>query len=63
MRLAPAVMGIIFLFYLYDFEPVKYGTIEYPMWAHVIGQRVIGVVVINIITIIATIKIASPYMS
>jgi len=35
--IAPAVMGIIFLFYLYDFEPVKYGTIEYPNWAHVIG--------------------------
>ena len=34
---APAVMGIIFLFYCFKWEPVKYGTVEYPKWAHGIG--------------------------
>ena len=53
---APAVMGVIFLFYcvrvgvpsfwivpsstlwfLIQWEPVKYGTVEYPLWAHVVG--------------------------
>ena len=34
---APLVMAVIFLFYVYQFEPVKYGKIEYPSWAHIIG--------------------------
>lgn len=35
--IAPAVMGIIFLFYCFKWEPVKYGSVEYPNWAHGIG--------------------------
>ena len=35
---APAVMAVIFLFYCFRWEPVKYGTVEYPTWAHVIGE-------------------------
>ena len=34
---APLVMAIIFLFYCFQWEPVKYGTVAYPNWAHVIG--------------------------
>ena len=30
-------MAVIFIFYVVQFEPVKYGTVEYPEWAHVIG--------------------------
>ena len=35
--IAPAVMGVIFLFYCFKWEPVKYGSVEYPNWAHGIG--------------------------
>jgi hypothetical protein len=35
---APLVMAIIFLFYCFQWEPVKYGTVGYPNWAHVIGK-------------------------
>jgi hypothetical protein len=31
-------MAIIFLFYCFQWEPVKYGTVGYPNWAHVIGS-------------------------
>jgi len=34
---APGVMAVIFLFYCFRWEPVKYGTVEYPPWAHTIG--------------------------
>ena len=34
---APGVMAVIFLFYCFRWEPVKYGTVEYPAWAHTIG--------------------------
>jgi len=34
---APFVMGVIFLFYCVKWEPVKYGTVEYPLWAHIVG--------------------------
>ena len=34
---APLVMAVIFIFYVVQFEPVKYGTVEYPQWAHIIG--------------------------
>jgi solute carrier family 6 GABA transporter-like protein 1 len=34
---APLVMLVIFLFYVVRWEPVKYGTVEYPPWAHGIG--------------------------
>ena len=29
---------VIFLFYCFKWEPVKYGTTEYPRWAHGVGQ-------------------------
>jgi len=35
--IAPGVMGVIFIFYCVQWEPVKYGTVEYPNWAHIIG--------------------------
>ena len=35
--IAPLVMAVIFLFYCFRWEPVKYGTVEYPPWAHTIG--------------------------
>ena len=35
--IAPAVMATIFLFYCVKWEPVKYGNVEYPQWAHYIG--------------------------
>lgn len=35
--LAPAVMGTIFLFYCFMWQPVKYGKVDYPMYAHVFG--------------------------
>lgn len=34
---APLVMGVIFLFYCIKWEPVKYGSVEYPLWAHIVG--------------------------
>ena len=34
---APIVMAVIFMSYLISWSPVKYGSIEYPMYAHVIG--------------------------
>jgi len=34
---APLVMAVIFLFYCFKWEPVKYGTTEYPRWAHGVG--------------------------
>ena len=34
---APGVMAVIFLFYCFRWEPVKYGSVEYPAWAHTIG--------------------------
>lgn len=36
--IAPGVMGVIFIFYCVQWEPVKYGTVEYPDWAHIIGR-------------------------
>ena len=30
-------MGVIFIFYCVQWEPVKYGSVEYPPWAHMIG--------------------------
>jgi len=35
--IAPLVMLVIFFFYIIKFEPVKYGNVSYPTWAHVIG--------------------------
>jgi solute carrier family 6 GABA transporter-like protein 1 len=32
------LLQVIFLFYCFRWEPVKYGTVEYPTWAHSIGQ-------------------------
>jgi hypothetical protein len=37
---APLVMAIIFLFYCFQWEPVKYGHVEFPSWAHVIGKQI-----------------------
>ncbi|CAB4058288.1 SLC6A1 [Lepeophtheirus salmonis] len=34
---APVVMASIFIFYLFRWSPVKYGDIQYPLSAHVIG--------------------------
>ena len=36
--IAPGCMLVIFLFYCVKWEPLKYGTIPYPGWAHGIGQ-------------------------
>jgi len=35
--IAPVVMAVIFFSYLISWKPVKYGTVEYPMYAHFIG--------------------------
>ena len=35
---APLVMGVIFIFSCVQWEPVKYGTVVYPDWAHIIGS-------------------------
>ena len=37
--IAPLVMGVIFIFYCVQWEPVKYGTVVYPDWAHIIGKK------------------------
>jgi len=35
--IAPLVMGFIFCFYVFSWKPVKYGDVEYPTWAHILG--------------------------
>lgn len=35
--ISPVVMLTIFLFYCVQWQPVKYGKVEYPMYAHILG--------------------------
>jgi len=35
--IAPGTMFVIFWFYVVKWVPVKYGEVEYPMYAHIIG--------------------------
>jgi len=35
--IAPLVMALVFISYFISWTPVKYGEVEYPMFAHIIG--------------------------
>jgi len=35
--IAPGVMAVIFLSYCIYFTPLKYGNVEYPTYAHILG--------------------------
>jgi len=37
---APLVMFVVFIFYFIQYEPVKYGDMDYPKWAEVMGLMI-----------------------